>query len=399
MADDSRRRGLRTRRTVIKGTGAALGGGLLAGCTSDSDDGSDGADSTQTSTDTTASSDESTTSESTTTTDGPYSVSMVPVGEVEFESVPKTWVANNGSWADMGIALGLEPPKAVWLTSRYHTQYYDAIDGVSVDKSGMKNLYQDGVNKELFYQLDADVHVMDPNFLMNRFKGWSQSDVDEIKKNVGPLFGNCIYAQHYTWHDDYRYYTLMEGFEKLSKVFKRHDRYEAFADLHADFQSNIESVVPSKGERPSAAVVWGVGDEPKKFYPYIIGKGTGFKHLNDLKVDDALAKTDVKDFHGSRAAIDLEVLLKVDPEVLLLRGYEDKSREEFENTVVKFLENNNTASNLTAVKNGDVYRAGGLYQGPITNLVLTQRTAELLYGVDEKLYDHQRVADIVNGEF
>ncbi len=35
----------------------------------------------------------------------------------------------------MGVALGLEPPKAVWLTSRYHTQYYDDIPGLSVDAS------------------------------------------------------------------------------------------------------------------------------------------------------------------------------------------------------------------------------------------------------------------------
>ena len=89
----------------------------------------------------------------------------------------------------------------------------------------------------------------------------------------------------------------------------------------------------------------------------------------------------------------------MDPEVLLLRGYEDKSRKEFENTVIDFLENDNTASKLTAVENGDAYRAGGLYQGPITNLVLTQRTANLLYGVEKQLYDGQRVVDIVNGDF
>ncbi|MFH5799316.1 ABC transporter substrate-binding protein [Haladaptatus sp. CMAA 1911] len=387
----------RTRRTIIKSTGAVLGGGLLAGCTSGGDSESSPSETTGTSEGTTSS--ESATTEESTTTDGPYSVSMAPVGEVEFESVPKKWVANNGSWADMGIALGLEPPKAVWLTGRYHTQYYDAIDGLSVDKSDMVSLYQDGVSKELFYQLDADVHVMDPNFLMNRFKGWKQEDVDELTQNIAPLFGNCIYAQHYTWHDSYRYYTLMEGFERLSKVFKRHDRYEAFADLHADFQSNVSGVVPKKSERPSAAVVWGVGDEPTKYYPYIIGKGTGFKHLNDLGVSDALANTDVKDFHGSRGAIDLETLLKVDPEVLLLRGYEDKTRKEFKNSVIDFLQNDNTASKLTAVENGDVYRAGGLYQGPITNLVLTQRTAKLLYGVDKQLYDSKRVVDIVNGDF
>jgi iron complex transport system substrate-binding protein len=337
--------------------------------------------------------------ETTTSDEGSYTVSMEPVGDVTFESVPEAWVANNGSWADMGIALGLEPPKAVWLTSRYHTHYYDEIDGVSVDKSDMVSLYQDGVSKELFYELDADVHVMDPNFLMNRFKGWEQEDVDEISQEIGPLFGNCIYAQHYPWHESYRYYTLYEGFEKLAQVFQRTDRYEAFSALHDEFQSNVEAVVPAESERSSVAVLWGVGDEPEEFYPYIVGDGTGFKHLTDLGVTDALANSDVKDFHGSRAAIDLETVLEVDPEVLMLRGYESKSREEFQSTVVEFLQSHETASALTAVENGDVYRGGSLYQGPITNLVLTQRTAKQLYGVDEPLYDAGRVADIVDGEF
>ncbi|WP_396611254.1 ABC transporter substrate-binding protein [Haloferax sp. S1W] len=385
-----------TRRSIIHGAGAIVGGGLLAGCTgqTSSDANAETKSSTQTATAT-----ETETHETTASSGDSYTVSIEPVGAVEFESVPETWVANNGSWADMGIALGLEPPKGVWLTSRYHTQYYDAIPGLSVDKSDMVSLYQDGVSKELFYELDADVHVMDPNFLMNRFKGWKQADVDEIVSEVGPVFGNCIYAQHYPWHEDYRYYTLYEGFEKLAQVFQRTDRYEAFVSLHEEFKATLQSVVPAEGDRPSAAVLWGVGDEPEEYYPYIIGGGTGFKHLRDLGVKDALANTDVKDFHGTRAAIDLETLLEVDPEVLLLRGYESKSREEFESTVVEFLRNHDTASALTAVENGDVYRAGSLYQGPITNLVLTQRTAESLYGTDEQLYDAQRVADIVSGEF
>ena len=389
-----------TRRRVLAGSLAGLG--LLAGCTG----GPGGGDATTertTSDDATTQSTETTTDATTegdTTTDGgdgSYSVEMAPVGEVTFESVPETWVANNGSWADMGVALGLEPPKGVWLTNRYHTQYYDGIDGVSVDRSDMVSLYQDGVSKELFYELDADVHVIDPNFLMNRFKGWDQSDVDELRENVAPFFGNCIYAQHYPWHEGYRYYTLYEGFEKLAQVFQRTDRYEAFVEVHEQFQSNLSSVVPAEGERPSVAVLWGVGDEPTEYYPYLVGGGTGFKHLRDLGVTDALANSDVKDFHGSRAAIDLETLLEVDPPVLMLRGYESKTRQEFRDTVVSFLENDQTASALTAVQNGDVYRAGGLYQGPITNLVLTERAAGQLYDFDGELFDRGRVADIVNG--
>ncbi|MFC7203311.1 ABC transporter substrate-binding protein [Haloferax namakaokahaiae] len=390
------------RRDYLKYTGAAITGAALAGCTGSSGSETTTESETTEATTTTAAATETETETEPTTDEteiDSYTVSMVPVGDVEFESVPETWVANNGSWADMGIALGLEPPKGVWLTSRYHTQYYDEIPGVSVDKSDMVSLYQDGVSKELFYELDADVHVMDPNFLMNRFKGWEQGDVDEVAENIGPLFGNCIYAQHYPWHEDYRYYSLYEGFEKLAEVFQRTDRFEAFEEVHADFQANLAPVVPARSERPAVAVLWGVGNEPEQFYPYIVGDGTGFKHLTDLQVKDALAETDIKDFHGSRAAIDLETVLEVDPEVLMLRGYESMTKEEFQSTVVEYLKNHDTASALTAVQNDDVYRAGGLYQGPITNLVLTQRTAEQLYDVDEPLYDKQRVADIVNGEF
>ncbi|WP_336361500.1 ABC transporter substrate-binding protein [Haladaptatus sp. ZSTT2] len=389
MAKENSKDKRATRRDYLKYGGALLASGFVAGCTGTSD-----------SDETTEQGTESMTESGGETTEAEmkaYTVSMEPVGEVQFESVPETWVANNGSWADMGIALGLEPPKGVWLTSRYHTQYYDDIPGVSVDKSGMINLYNDGVSKELFYELDADVHVIDPNFLLNRFKGWEQADVDEIEENVGPFFGNCIYAQHYPWHDSYGYYSLYEGFEKLAQVFQRTDRYEAFVSVHEEFQSTLEPLVPGESERPEVAVLWGVGDAPEEFYPYIIGEGTGFKHLNDLQVGDALADSDVKDFHGSRAAIDLETLLEVDPEVLMLRGYEAKTQAEFESSVVASLENHETASALTAVENGDVYRAGGLYQGPITNLVLTERTASQLYGIEDDLFDRQRVADIVNG--
>ncbi|MBP1986339.1 ABC transporter substrate-binding protein [Halolamina salifodinae] len=363
-----------TRRSYLAGGAALVASGLLAGCA--------GGDSTATE-----------------TGGETYSVSMEPVGEVEFDSVPETWVANNGSWADMGVALGQEPPKALWLTNRYHTQYYDAIDGVSVDKSGMRNLYSDGVDKELFYELGGDVHVIDPNFLLNRFSGWEQADVDEIEENVGPFFGSSIFSRGYGWHEDYQYYSLYEAFEKLSQVFQEGERYEAMVEVHNEFQSTIESVVPAEGERPSAAVVWAAGNEPESFSPYIIGEGSSFKHLRELGVRDAFADTDVRDFHSDRSSVDYETLLEIDPDVLLCRGHEAQTAEEFQDTVVSFMENHDVASDLTAVKNGDVYRGGPLYQGPITNMVVTERTAQDLYDAEDDLYDAGRVADIVNGDF
>ncbi|ELZ85304.1 ABC-type transport system periplasmic substrate-binding protein (plasmid) [Haloferax gibbonsii] len=397
MANDGHSGRESTRREYLQYGGAVVAGGLLAGCT-----GGGGSETTESETETTtAATTESTTeaeTETTTETSESYSVSIEPMGEVTFDSVPETWVANNGSWADMGVALGLDAPMGVWLTGRYHTQYYDEIPGVSVDKSSIRQLWGDsGVGKEQFYDMDADVHIADPNFLKNRGQ-WSDADVEEISTQVGPFFGNSIFSRGYAWHDDYRYYDLYEAFEKLSQVFQREDRFEAFEQVHDEFQANLASVVPGQGERPSAAVVWGGGDEPEEFYPYIIDEGTSFKHLNDLKVNDALAATDVKDFFSNRGAVDFETLLDVDPEVILLRGQEAKDREEFQNTVISFMENHEVASELTAVKNDDVYRAGGLYQGPITNLVVTDRLAQTLYDADERLFDAQRVSDIVNGD-
>jgi len=400
MGNDSGGDGTPTRREYLTYGGAVLGGGLLAGCTGTSGPGS-GSTPTETGTETGTSTPTAAgtgTSTPTATEDPGYSVSIEPVGEVTFESVPRTWLANNGSWADMGIALGQEPPKGVWLPSRYHTHYYDEIPGVSVDGSSIRKLWGDGgVGKEQFYELDADVHVMDPNFLLNRGK-WKQSDIEEITEQVAPFFGNSIFSRGYAWHEDYRYYTLMEAFEKLSQVFEQPERFEAFESLHEGFRSDLASVVPGRDERPEVAVVWGGGDEPEQFYPYVIDEGTSFKHFNDLEVRDALATSDVKDFYSSRGAIDFETLLEVDPEVLLLRGQESKSAEEFGDTVVSFMRDHEVAGSLTAVESGDVYRAGQLYQGPITNLVVTERLAGALYDADGRLFDRERVGEIVNGD-
>ena len=383
-----------TRRNMLKYGGTIIGGTLLAGCAQSS-----GSEATETTdrADTT-----STATATPTATPGvaPYSASIEPVGEVTFESVPETWVANNGSWADMGIALGQDPPEGVWLPSRYHTQLYDEIPGVSVDKSTITELWgENAPGVETLLSLEGDVYVMDPTFLQNRSKNFDADDVDQIEDNAGPFFGNSIFSRGYAWHQDYRYYTLMEAFERLAQVFREQERYAAFEAVHENFQANLAPVVPARSERPEVAVVWGSGDRPEQFYPYIIDDGTSFKHLTDLKVRDALADTDVKNFYESRGAIDFETLLKIDPETLLLRGQEAKSRTEFQDTVVSFLEGHSIASQLTAVENGDVYRAGPLYQGPITNLVVTERLASALYDTDAALFDRQRVGEIVTGEF
>lgn len=330
-------------------------------------------------------------------TNGSYSVSIQPMGEVTFDSVPQTWVGNNGSWADMGVALGVGAPEAVWLPSRYHTNYYDDIPNVSVDGSSIAALYDDGVGEEQFYSLDGDIHVIDPNFLTNRFDGWDEEKVDRVAERQAPFFGNSSFSRNYAWHESYRYYTIEECFEKLSQVFRRQDRYEAMMEVRADFSENLSAAVPDDdSERPNVAVLWG-GDDPEQFYPYLINEATSYRQLRDLQVGDALAETDVQDFYESRGQIGYETLLEIDPDVLLIRSHEDETREEFESNVVTFMQNDDTASELTAVQTGDVYRGGPLYQGPITNMVVAERQARQLYDASGELFDRQRVGEIVTG--
>ncbi|ELY64894.1 ABC transporter substrate-binding protein [Natrinema versiforme] len=363
-----------TRRNVLRTGGSVAGLSALAGCISG--DGSDNEDNGDV---------------------DPYTVSMQPVGDVEFESIPEAWAANNGSWADMGVALGQESPEAVYLTRRYHTAYYGDIPDVSVNSDEIDSLWSDELTREEFIELSdsVDLFVMDPNFLKGR-ADWSDDDIEQVANTGTPFFGNSIFSQGYGWHEDYDYLSLYEAFGKLAEVFQEEDRYEAFDSLHDEFQSTLEDVVPSD-DPASVAVVW--PQDGDSFLPYVIEDGTSFKHLRDLGVEDALANTGVKDFHSERGAIDYETLLDVDPENLLLRSERYQPREDFEQEVVEPMKNHDVAQQLTAVQNDNVYRAGPLYQGPIINLAVTQQLAEQLYGIDENLYDPQAVSDIVNGDF
>ena len=83
-----------------------------------------------------------------------------------------------------------------------------------------------------------------------------------------------------------------------------------------------------------------------------------------------------------------------------------RSAAEFRETVLTYMRDHAVGGELTAVREGRVYRGGYLNQGPIHNLFLTERAAKQLYPEefgevtgDAELFDRGRVADIVAGEF
>ena len=366
----------RTRRGVLK-TGAAIAGlGITAGCLGDSGSSNDRADG-----------------------EHGHSVTMEPVGTVEFDTVPERWVPYTGDYADMGVALGQADGLAgIGLRSRFAAHHYDELPGVSVETDELTQLWQGGTDRETFYTIDADVHLIDPNFMINRL-GWSQDDVDRVARNVAPFVGNTIFSASYDWHD-YSRYTLYEAFEKVAAVFQERERYEAFERLHEDVIANVQSRLPD--ERPTVAVLVPASQQPEAFYPYLIDEGTQSKHWNDLRVEGALAKNGIADAQATGGTIDYETLLEIDPDVIAIRQQGAVTDAAFEDGMVSFLRTHDTASNLRAVQNDRVVYGGMTYQGPIIHLFQLERAAQGIYSDefgDEELFDRQAVADIVTGTF
>jgi iron complex transport system substrate-binding protein len=368
----------RSRRRFLAG-GAAVAGTLLAGCSSNAEDGSDDGDTS-------------------------YTVSIAPVGEVEFSETPESFAVYEAGYADMVVGLGGgDGLGSVGLPSRFHTDYYDQLDGVSVDKESLTPLWNDGVDKEVFYEIEADVHLIDPNWLVNNGAfGLDQADVDEVGEQVAPFFGNTIFRRTDEWHD-YEYYSMYEAFEKVAAALQRTDRYDAFASFHDDFLAEVEADLPPAEERPDGMLVFAAGDEPEEFSPYRLSdEGTNKKQFRDLGIEDALAETGIEGLSTSeRGTIDYETMLEVDPDSILVRGHEAKSESEFRDTVVSFMEDHDTASELTAVQEGRVFRGGPIYEGPVQNLFLTERFAQAyfpdVYG-DGELFDRDELAGVINGE-
>ncbi|MFC4987146.1 ABC transporter substrate-binding protein [Saliphagus infecundisoli] len=328
--------------------------------------------------------------------DGGYSVTMEPVGEVEFEAIPETWLSYTGDYADMGVALGQgDGLSAVGVRARFGSHLYEELPGVSVEDDDLTELYQNGTGKEVFHELDADVHLIDPNFMVNRLQ-WSESDVEKIAQTVGPFVGNTIFSRVYDWHD-YPHYTLYEAFETVAEVFGERERYEAFAAYHDEVLADVRGRLPE--ETPDVAVVYPADVPPESFYPYRIGEGTQSKHWTDLEVGDALA--DVTDAQAGGGEIDYETLLEIDPDALAIRLQGAVTPDYFEREIVSHLESHDVASRLRAVSEGRVVYGGLTYQGPIIHLFQLERAARDLYPDsfgDGQLFDRERVAGIVTGD-
>jgi len=383
-----------TRREYMKYGSAVVAGGLLAGCSEQS-----GSDATpaQSSTPTT-----STPTKTSTPEDESYSVTMEPVGTLEFDAVPERVAPFTADYIDMMVALGHgDAAQSIWYQGRYKTRHYEELDGVSIDLDSLTQIWNDGISKETFYDIDADLHLMDPSAPTDWFQAWDQQDLEEIRSNVAPFLGNVIFRRTDSWHD-YRYYSLYEAFEKVAEVFRERDRFEAIRSMHDELVATVQSRLPSPDERPNAALVF-AGEEPEEFSPYrLSGNGANKEHYHTLGLSDAFAGSGIDGLSTTdTGTIDYETLLEIDPDSLLLRYHKQgKSREEFEASILSYMQDHPVGSQLTAVQEGRVFRGGPIYAGPLHNLFMIERYATGYFPeafTGDELFDRQRLADIING--
>jgi ABC-type Fe3+-hydroxamate transport system substrate-binding protein len=173
---------------------------------------------------------------------------------------------------------------------------------------------------------------------------------------------------------------------------------------------HIQSTLPPEDERPSVGLMlWWQGDiwvyDPN-------APGFGKAHYRPLQLNDALP--DVPGYAESNwqgGKIDVEKALDADPDVWMQHNAVTWA-DEFVNDAIPQIKDDPVLSQVTAVKNDRIYPGGTGLGGPLFNLFQIEMTAKQVYpdlfgefpGVgepvpeDERLFDRQRVADIVNGD-
>jgi ABC-type Fe3+-hydroxamate transport system substrate-binding protein len=383
-----------TRRDYVKCGSAVVAGGLLAGCT--------------------GSSEQTTEATDTSTEDSSYSVTMAPMGEVMFDSVPETVSIFDDVWADHLVALGQQDRIiALGRPEGYYTGYYEQLPGVSFDASERQSLLSDGLSKELFYEYDADIHHVDPCRWLSFDSGWSQADFDEVGETVGPFFCNRFSRAHADppegeCRENYEFYSTWELAAKFSQVYQVENRGEALREVRDEMVDTIQNQLPAETDRPTVAlVVYNSGD--KMFGTYEInGPGFAKAHYRPLKPVGAFADSD-KTYANDYSDVDLEEMVEVDPDVII--HHWDIEPSDRYNAMLE-LETDPVGQELSAIQNDRVYVGGTPMQGPIFNLFQLEAAAQQIYpdvfgefqGVrntpeENKLFDRQRVADIINGDF
>ncbi|MDR3754653.1 MAG: ABC transporter substrate-binding protein [Terracidiphilus sp.] len=348
----------------------------------------------------------------------PYTVHMSPMGDVRFDHIPLRVVTLDANYNDMLVSLG-EGSKLI--ATGYKGNFYDGF----YEKLGIKAHFDpahltflssgggSAIDKELFYQLHADVHHIDPVQLATS-RGWSKADVDEIARNVGPFFANRFSRDNsYGGKEPYQYYSLWELAEKVGEVYQRP---ETIAQLKAVYDEMIDKInrrLPPPEKRPSVGLIFYSNG---KFTTYSIGDGGfGQAQYRDVGARDAFASIAARTYKGESgapASMDIEGLLALNPDVLIMpfaiypATQASTTRANYEQLLK--LKDDPLAQRLTAFRNGRIFPGGTPLQGPVFYLFQIEMAAKQIYPdifgpyrddqnypLSEQMFDRNRVAEIL----
>ncbi|GAA0478111.1 ABC transporter substrate-binding protein [Halococcus dombrowskii] len=348
------------------------------------------------------------------------------MGELTLDEPPSTWVGGLGFAADVLTALGHADGAVGMADPRFwYTGFYDFLDGVTApvpDELTPFTTEDRDTDLEVLYELDPDLLAADPNPLITIY-GLEKREAKEIQENIAPWFGNESRRKrvdgwsHWPAGKAYPYLSLPEYISKYAALFGEEKRSDALLKLYEPFIEDIRSRVPSKSERRSLALVngrynpenrdgWVIYNPKSK-----VEKTWGKKQYRDLNVVDAFAGA----YKGqSSVTVDYEGLLEYDPDVIVFNfgiTYRDFQGKNLIKRQRELLEDHPIGSELTAVKNSDLYVGGTPYQGPIINMFQTEMTAKQLYpdefgaypgygklSKSEQLFDRKRLAGIITGD-
>lgn len=372
-----------TRRDYVKYVAALGSTAGLAGCTGSSSEGN----STETESENESTETEKSTSTTTTAEEEPYTVNIEPAGKIEFQSVPEQWLSLKVNKAEMCFTLGQsdglvatkEPSKLAGFE-----RWWGQIPDVSFDTGDVLKLRTDtGVSREAFLEADPDINIIDPNVVTSAHawnkSPWTEEESEQVSTRTGPFIGHYNIQPRPDVFPEYPMYTLYEEFEKYAQVFQRKRRYEQVKNFHNSFISRLQSKLPPKQERPTVGTFMG-GTKPAQnrfdLLDFTQGR-TGTKHYRDLGAISAFE--DLFDGNSWKARFDYELMLEVDPDVILFLWGAEHPRSDYEEKFFQPLRNDERGQRLSAVQDDRLYMGADPQQGPITNLFKTEMLAKQLY--------------------
>ncbi len=144
-------------------------------------------------------------------------------------------------------------------------------------------------------------------------------------------------------------------FEKVATVFQEESRYEALSTIHTNLLETIEENLPPERDRPTA-VLAGFSDVESPYVYTVDTPGFLTAHVRPLAPTDAFG-----DEVSSGDAVDMEMLLEADPDVILTLG--GMHPETDMPGIRAGLRTHAVGQQLSAVEAGRIHAQGARYQG------------------------------------